>query len=519
MSNDSMHWADKAALDIIRRNNKSEYTCASGITPSGTVHIGNFREIISTELVVRALKRRGKKVRFIYSWDDYDVFRKVPSNMPNQELLRSFLRFPITSVPDTSRTQAGSYARKNELEVEDLLPHLGIRPEYIYQSCRYKSSYYADDIRYVLENKAKIIEILNKFRETSLDNSWWPISVFSSFTGRDNTTVISYDGEWGITYRDDEVNKEETVDLRKTSIVKLNWRIDWPMRWAKEGVDFEPAGKDHHTSGGSFDTSKEIIKLFGEKAPYSFQYDFISIKGQGGKISSSSGNVISLFDVLEIYTPEVTRFMFAKTRPNTEFAISFDTDVFKIYEDYENTERLAFSSDTNEKQAKAFRIYELSQVDKMPKTISYQIPFRHLCNLLLINSFDINKTISMLKDVKSDQLYRLKQKCECAKNWLKKYADSEFTWSLSDSNTQKPELSENEKEAISLLADVVDNMDNLSEKELSNKIYAVAEKSGMDSKDLFRVSYMMLIGREKGPRLANFLKQIGKDKVLEILRR
>ena len=87
------HWADQTAEKIIReRGDLDLYTCASGITPSGTVHIGNFREIISVELVVRALRDRGKKVRFIYSWDDYDVFRKVPENMPKKELLEEIGR-------------------------------------------------------------------------------------------------------------------------------------------------------------------------------------------------------------------------------------------------------------------------------------------------------------------------------------------------------------------------------------------------------------------------------------------
>ena len=95
------HWADNYAEKIIReKGDKELYVCASGVTPSGTVHIGNFREIITVELVVRALRERGKQVRFIYSWDDYDVFRKVPENMPKQEMLKDYLRQPITLTPD-----------------------------------------------------------------------------------------------------------------------------------------------------------------------------------------------------------------------------------------------------------------------------------------------------------------------------------------------------------------------------------------------------------------------------------
>ena len=101
--NNSLHWADIYADKVIReKGDKEKYTCASGITPSGTVHIGNFREIISVDLVVKALRAKGKEVRFIYSWDDYDVFRKVPKNMKDPELLTTFLRKPITHVPDTN---------------------------------------------------------------------------------------------------------------------------------------------------------------------------------------------------------------------------------------------------------------------------------------------------------------------------------------------------------------------------------------------------------------------------------
>ena len=101
-----VHWADINAEKIVREKGAppdrphEHYTCASGITPSGTVHIGNFREIISVELVVRALRDRGYRARFIYSWDDYDVFRKVPGNIPNRKEFEQYLRMPITLVPD-----------------------------------------------------------------------------------------------------------------------------------------------------------------------------------------------------------------------------------------------------------------------------------------------------------------------------------------------------------------------------------------------------------------------------------
>lgn len=515
------HWADVYAEKIVReKGDKDLYTCASGITPSGTVHIGNFREIISVDLVVRALREMGKNVRFIYSWDDYDVFRKVPKNMPQPELLQKYLRFPIVEVPDTTG-RADNYARGNELDVEKELPKVGIHPEYIYQAARYRHSDYADGIRLALENRDKIRAILNEYRTEPLPEDWWPVSVFSGFTHKDTTKVLGWDGEWGVTYRDEETGESETVDLRKTSLVKLPWRVDWPMRWKREHVDFEPAGKDHHSEGGSFDTSKKVVELFDWHAPVSFQYDFISIKGHGGKISSSSGDVISLPEVLEIYTPEVTRFMFVRTKPNSEFAISFDLDVLKMYEDYDNCERITFGALEVKPERKAYetRIFQLSQVDKVPETLSYQIPFRHLCNLLQIHGMDLDAVIASLPDVKPEQKDRLVAKATCAKHWLEKYAPEDFRFHLQTEADPKVELTEGQAKAVKNLADLCGKMGGMDKKAFTEAMYACASEAGIETPDFFTAVYKVLIGKEKGPKLADFLMTIGSRKVTEVLKR
>lgn len=523
MSNQSksVHWADIYADKIVREKGEKEvYTCASGITPSGTVHIGNFREMISVDLVVRALRDKGKQVRFIYSWDDYDVFRKVPKNMKDPELLATFLRKPITSVPDTNGNW-DNYAMANEKAVEALLPVVGIVPEYLHQASRYQDGTYARGMKRALERKEEIKEILNAFRSEPLGDDWFPVSVFSGFTGKDTTTVLSWDGDWKITYKDDETGQEETVDLRETKIAKLPWRIDWPMRWAHEGVDFEPAGKDHHSEGGSFDTSKDIVRLFDGTPPVSFQYDFISIKGRGGKISSSSGEVVSLPDVLEVYTPEVTRYLFAGTRPNTEFSISFDLDVLKIYEDYDSCERIYFGiTEVNEKRKiKEKRIYELSQVDGIPPCASYQIPFRHLCNLLQVHEGDAAALITSLGDVLPEQEERLTQRCICAYRWITTFSPEDFRWNLSREGEELITLNETQYKAIHELTDAVKRLDDFTEKEFSEEIYRIAHLYEIHPPEFFAVCYQILIHKEKGPKLAGFIKTIGKEKVLPILER
>ena len=519
----SVHWADIAADAILRRNpDKKIYVCASGITPSGTVHIGNFREIISVELVVRALRDKGRQVRFIYSWDDYDVFRKVPANMPEPETLKTYLRKPIVSVPDTAG-RADSYARGNEVELEEILPEVGVEPEYIRQSEMYRASRYAEGIRTALEKADTIRELLDEHRTEPLPADWMPVSVFCGGCELDTTTPESWDGEWSLTYSCSSCGNRETVDLRETSIVKLPWRVDWPMRWKYEGVDFEPAGKEHHSSGGSFDTAKQIVtRVYAGTPPHTFKYDFIRLKGGGGKLSSSSGEVVGLREVLQVYQPEVVRYLFAGTRPNTEFAVSFDLDVLKVYEDYDKCERTYFEPAETEKarkrREKIARTYELSQVHEVPAEMPYQIQIRHLCNLLQIHSGDIDAVIEYLGDVQDHQMERFGQRAGCAWFWVTTYAPDDFRFALRKPDDPPVELPDPQTRAVRLLCEAVsEHMDVMGEKDFSGKVYEIAEQCGLESKELFPAVYKALIGKEKGPRLVSFLYAIGRERVAEIL--
>lgn len=520
----AIHWADQTADKIIReRGDLPLYTCASGITPSGTVHIGNFREIISVDLVVRALRARGKQVRFIYSWDDYDVFRKVPANMPKPEELEKFLRFPITMVPDTFGRDE-SYARHHEVDVESVLPTVGITPEFLYQAERYRSGMYAEGMKTALNNRARIKDCLNRYRDEAHQipeaEEYWPVSIFCNACNRDTTSITGWDGEWGLSYSC-ECGHSETVDIRTAKGVKLGWRVDWPMRWKYEKTVFEPAGKDHHSQGGSFDTARLVSKeIFDWEAPVTFRYDFIGIKGTPGKMSSSKGKVVDLPDILRVYQPEIARYLFAGTRPNTEFVISFDLDVIKIYEDYDKTERIAWGLEkakNEEVYAKERRIWELSQVGELPTMASYQVPFRHLCNLLQTNDGDIDAVIASFGDVHPDQVERLQTRSRCAWYWITECAPEDFRFALRKDGSVAT-LGVNELTAVRKIRDeVLPKMDVVDEKGLSELVYAVAQEVGLEPKALFTAVYQALIAKDQGPRLASFMKIIGKERIASIL--
>ncbi|MBR1614965.1 MAG: lysine--tRNA ligase [Treponema sp.] len=535
--NELCHWADSQAARIIKEKGERDlYTCASGITPSGTVHIGNFREIITVDLIVRALRDRGKNVRFIYSWDDYDVFRKVPGNMPNPDELAKYLRFPITMVPDTFGRDE-NYARHHEKDIENQLPRVGIHPEFLYQASRYRANRYAEGMRIAMQKRDVIKECLNAYRddEHKMKDSdvYWPVAAFCCKCNKDETEIIDYDGEYGITYKCNACGHIEKGDLRTSKEFKLGWRVDWPMRWNEEKVCFEPGGKDHISPGGSYDTAKLVSKkLYGWDAPVTMKYDFVKLKGVPGKMSSSKGKVISLVDALEVYQPEVLRYIFASNKVDHEFSISFDLDVLTIYEAYDRTERIVWGDELpkekDEKKRESIilrekRIYELSQIESgMPKVKPYQVPFRLLTTLLQTYSGDIDAVIKSLGDVKPEQEECLRRRCACAWYWITESAPdcaADMCFRIRDDGSKAEDITGDMLTAVKRVRDeVVPKVGTFpTDKDCQQAMYAIATELGLEAKALFTALYHAIINKDQGPRLASFMKIIGKEKLSKIL--
>jgi len=486
-------WADAIADKIIKeRGKKDEYVCASGITPSGHVHIGNFREVITTDLVVRALEDKGKKVKFIYSWDDFDRFRKVPANID-----KSFEKYIGMSVSDVPSPFGGkkSYAEYFEDEFEKSLKKVGIQPKFIRQSLMNKKCAYAKLIKKSLDEKEKIRKILNKYRKEPLSKDWIPLVVYCEKCKKDFTKVLSVEG-YEVEY-ECECGFRNKIDIRKKGIVNAPWRVNWPLRWKYEGVDFEPGGIDHSVYGGSFTTAKEIVKeIFNGKVPMYQFYDWVKIKG-GKEFSSSSGNALTLNDVEEIYEPGILRYLFVGTKPKTGFQISFDNDVIKIYEEFDKLESDYYNEKLNPQQK---RIYELSKL-KIPKKKPEKKSFRHLVTLVQLNK---------LKEINSDS----KKRAEKVKNWLEKYAGDEMKFEV-QKKLKYPFSGKDKKSLIELRERL--KLKKFTSEELFNEFYDICAKLEIKNTDFFRAAYLAIIGKEKGPRLAEFILLIGKDKVIKLL--
>ena len=513
--NSKVHWADQVAQELIAQNPKQEiFTVAAGITPSGVVHIGNFRETITVDLVAKAILHAGKKVRFIYSWDNYDVFRKVPANMPQQEMLTKHLRYPIVDVPDPFGKDE-SYARHNEVEVEKMLPLVGINPEFLYQAKKYRACEYADQIKFSMQKRKEIRAILDKYRKEPLEENWFPSSIFCEKCKLDETEITGYDEEYAVTYKC-KCGHEDTIDIRKKGIIKLSWRVDWPMRWNYEKVDFEPSGKEHSSAGGSNTTAELIVKdIFGRDPPKHVMYEFISIKGAGGKMSSSKGNTINLEEMLNVYQPEIVRMIFASRLPPKYFEVSFEgMDVIRLYDEFQKLERIYFGKEECREEDLALnkRFYELSSVS-VPKEMPSQISFRYLTSLLQIFQGDVMKVKAQFKDLDSTYLDVMISR---AQYWLENYAEDQFKFSVQDSVSEETKtlLTDTQKAALKSLAS---KLGSQSEEELIAIFKETMESSALKPKEFFQACYRTLINKDFGPQLSGFMLTIGLDKVKALI--
>jgi len=486
-------WADQIADRIIKeKGKKKEYVCASGITPSGTIHIGNFREIITTDLVVKALEDKGKKVRFIYSWDDFDRFRKVPKNVSKE--YEKYIGMPLSNIPSPFE-KGKSYAQHFEEELEGQLKKVGVKPIFICQNEMNKKCKYAKLIKLAVEKRKEIMEILNKYRREPLSENWWPVVVYCEKCKKDFTKIINIKG-YEIEY-ECKCGFKGKVDFSKKGIVNAPWRVDWPMRWKYENVDFEPGGIDHSVHGGSFTTSKEIVKdIFNGEIPIYQFYDWVKIKG-GKEFSSSTGNVTTVNDALEVYEPEILRYLFVGTKPKTGFQISFDNDVIKIYEDYDALEKKYYEKKVNPKEK---RTYELCQI-KLNKKRPEKISFRHLVSLVQIGKVDeLNK--------------ESKTRAEKVKNWVDKYAGEDMKFKIQEKINVK--LNSKEKQALIKLKEVLKKK-KYTEESLFKEFYDICEKSDIRNTEFFDAAYRVIINKKKGPRLAALILNVGQDKIIKLL--
>ena len=519
-----MHWAEEMAREIIRKYpNEEVYTCASGISPSGSVHIGNFREIITTYFVVRALEDLGKQTRFIFSWDDFDRFRKVPKNIdPSFE---QYIGLPYSDIPDPYGCH-GSYAEHFQSEFESALEEMQIDVEFIYQNKEYRSGRYNSKILYALQHRREIYDILMAFK-TQIPNddereSFYPIGLYCEDCGRDNTRILSSTkDERSLEYKC-SCGHHAHLDVLSARCIKLNWKIDWPMRWQEENVIFEPGGRDHSSETGSFNVSKKIVNdIFAFHAPEYVAYEFIGIKGGGSKMSSSSGNVLTPGDLLKVYTPQVLMFMFSKYQPSAAFNIGLDNDVNRNFSEYErHLSQLESGRLENDDIA-----YALSLAETRESETKRNIPkFSQVAGLLPLINYD--QTLLRQVFERSGEHFSLREVSEIADRveyWIQTY-NHEKNICVNENLNKKyfDTLISDDRMWIEAFSSIVQNWSDYKPEEVMRRVYDICfdvdvKIKRSNQKRLFKHIYNLILGQDSGPRIPLLIEAVGIEKCKNLL--
>lgn len=509
-----MHWADVLADELLKKQTK--HVLATGITPSGPIHIGNMREILTTDAVYRCLIEKGGEAELIYVCDDYDPLRKVYPHLPasyEQHVGKALSEIPCPCGDHKS------YADHYLVSFLGSLKEIGVNPKVYRASDMYNNGEYNESIQIALENTNKIRAILESLSGRQLPKDWLPFNVKCQKCGRLSTTHPNL-YEYPIVEYTCDCGHGGEIDIRNGGQGKLPWRVDWPARWRMLGVTFEPCGKDHATVGGTRETGAKISEdVFKYPHPGLLVYEFIMLKGQGA-MHSSKGTAVSGEEMLKMTPPEVLRFLIMRNQPNRHIVFDSGLGLLTLVDEYDKEEEVYFGKEAEMKGMKDFKkTYELSQPYHIPTTMPVHLPYRHLVTLNQITKTwsDMKeiliRTGQIPKNIKKDDEEHLRQRAVHVRYWLTTFAPDDVKFEVQE---RLPTVSLS-KEQQTILLRFKEKISDLSwePEAIHNAIYEISESEDIPIKTAFSAIYLILLGQEKGPRAGFFLSNLQKQFVLE----
>jgi lysyl-tRNA synthetase class 1 len=557
-------FADEVIAEADRRSPGKEIVCASGLSPSGPIHLGNLREVMTPHLVADEIRRRGRDCVHLISFDDYDRYRKVPAGIDPS--WAEHIGKPLTSVPAPPGSSYPNWAEHFKAELVAALAELGVDYRPVSQTQMYTSGAYTDEILTAMRGRGRIDAILDQYRtkgrsvkisdklsaedaaaaaeaaegsgaasedEGGAGSSYYPYKPYCSVCDRDLTTVTAYDDATTAMSYNCECGHAETVILRDHRRGKLVWKVDWPMRWAFEGVVFEPSGVDHSSPGSSFQVGGEIIgPVFGGVQPIGPMYAFVGIKGMA-KMSSSRGGVPTPGDALRIMEAPLLRWLYARRRPNQSFQIAFDQEIQRMYDEWDAlVSRVAAGTATTADLAAHARAAGTAAgpLPATPRPIAY----RTLASIVDITTGDEEQTLRIVRDLDAaDPIASLddtRPRLDRAANWVLSYMPAEERTHIRDEPDHDllGSLDDNQRESLQMLAAGLDG--NWSLDGLTTLLYGVPKRQlglpldvkptpelKVAQRGFFALLYHLLVSRDTGPRLPTLLLALGADRVRKLL--
>lgn len=483
-----MHWADVIAAELMKKSNSQRI--ATGISPSGHIHLGNLREMVTADAVRRALIDQGGKAEVVYIADDFDPLRRRYPFLPEE--YENYVGMPLCKIPDPDGCHE-SYSEHFLQPFLESLEILGIPVEVRRAYSMYREGLYEKNTKIALKNRDKIAKIIVEVTGRELEKDWYPFMPLCEKCGRINSAkVTSFDDNW-IYYRC-SCGHEGKASYRGGG--KLPWRVDWVARWEILKITCEPFGKDHAAAGGSYDTGVRISReVFNYEPPYPIPYEWIHLKGKGA-MKSSKGIVIPVREMIEILPPEIVRYIIMRVKPERHIEFDPGMGLMEIVEEFE------------EKLKEKDRSVELSLVSE----VSYSdVSFKHLIVVGQIARWDIERTLEILERTgyKIDESVRadVERRLKYARKWLEKYAPERIRFEIPE--RVEGVFSEEEKNFLKVYTEKL--REEMNPEEIHSLVYEVAKELNIQPKLAFEALYKAILGRDHGPRMGYFIKSLGVE--------
>ena len=486
--------------------NKGKIILQTGYGPSGLPHIGTFGEVARTSMVVNALNQLTDIPKEIITFsDDMDGLRKVPENIPNKEKLQNNLHRPLTQVPDPFE-KYNSFGEHNNEMLKIFLDKFGFN--YVFKSSTdlYKSGNFNSTLKIILENYQGIMDIIIPTLGKERQKTYSPFLPICPETGIVlEIPVLEIDKKNSKIIFDNQGNKLESSILDGNC--KLQWKVDWAMRWYAFDVDFEMYGKDLIESAI---LSTKIIKLLGKQNPSGFAYElFLDEKGE--KISKSKGNGITIDEWLNYASPEsLSLFMYQNPKRAKKLYREIVPKAVDEYLDF--IEKGKSQNELQKLMNPAWHVHN----GEIPKE-NLIMSFSMLLNLVETSNADnkelLWKFVKKYKKNISEYNHPIFDK-------LVQYAIKYFNDVVSLKKIYK-KPNDKEKIALEALIKVLEKCDDTMQPEdIQTNIYTVGKENGYKEnlREWFKLIYEVVFGDENGPRMGFFISFFGVHETKELIK-
>ena len=507
----SNSWPIVEAKKILRErkkyiDKKGKIILQTGYGPSGLPHIGTFGEVARTSMVVNALNYLTDLPKEIITFsDDLDGLRKVPDNVPNKDVLNKNLHKPLTNIPDPFE-KFKSFGEHNNEMLKKFLDKFKFEYKFMSSTNLYKSGFFNSTLKKILDNYEGIMNIIIPTLGKERQKTYSPFLPICNETGKVlEIPIIEIDKKNSYLIFDNNGKKLKASILDGNC--KLQWKVDWAMRWYTLDVDFEMYGKDLIESAI---LSSKIIKLLGKNNPSGFAYElFLDDKGE--KISKSKGNGVTIEEWLDYASPEsLSLFMYQNPKRAKKL---YKEIVPKAVDEY-----LDLIEKSKKQDARELLLNPLWHVHngKIPSEDNI-MSFSMLLNL--VETSNASSEEILWKFVKNYKTNVTKNNFPIFNNLIK-YSIKYFNDVVKQNKKYKKPNSLEMKALLDLISKLESCSDNMKPEDIQTEIYTVGKNNGYKEnlREWFKLIYEVVFGVENGPRLGFFISFFGRKEMISLIK-